>query len=87
MHESDWNVLKSSFHGDDVPIKLSYSETSGRGLVATRKIAPNEIIFEEPPLVLGPNPRTNPSQANSHIFCIGCSAALSPISLEGNIHQ
>ena len=87
MSKSDWDVLKSSLT-DDAPIKLVQTETSGRGLVATRQIAPNEIIFEETPLVLGPNQRMNSDatkQTESYLFCAGCSMSLSPICVVGII--
>ena len=87
MSKGDWDVLRSSLTNDP-PVKLVQTETSGRGLVATRQITPNEIIFEETPLVLGPNQRMNndaTKQSESYLFCAGCSKSLSPICFVGTI--
>ena len=87
MSKSDWDVLRSCLT-DDAPVKLVQTETSGRGLVATRQIEPNDTIFEETPLVLGPNQHTNndiTKQAENYLFCAGCSMSLSPICVVGMI--
>ena len=85
MAERDWNILKLSL-SSDVPIELVVTKTAGRGLIATRKIAPNEIIFEETPLVVGPSQKIchgTDSSLEKYLFCSGCSSSLSPISVVG----
>ena len=47
------------------PFKLVSSPSVGRHLVATRAIAPGEVILEEPPLTAGPKQYTPP-------VCLGC---------------
>ena len=73
MAESDWNILKLSL-SRDTPIDLVVTQTSGRGLVATRKITPNEVIFEEIPVIMGPSPKFGNDASipmEKYLFCSG----------------
>eukprot|EP00091_Calanus_sinicus_P016899 TRINITY_DN36540_c0_g1_i1.p1 TRINITY_DN36540_c0_g1~~TRINITY_DN36540_c0_g1_i1.p1 ORF type:complete len:108 (-),score=31.81 TRINITY_DN36540_c0_g1_i1:54-377(-) len=48
-------VLKLGLkRGAKPPFLLRYSEESGRGLIATRRIKTGEVIMEETPAVWGP---------------------------------
>lgn len=49
-------------------------DKKGRCIVATRDISPNEIIFKEEPLFIGPR------FVNPEPVCLGCFTPLSPIS-------
>ena len=70
----------------DAPIKLVNTEKSGRGIFATQKIGPNEVIFEEAPLVSGPSQKLGQGASQSSgncLFCSGCSSTLTPIQIVG----
>ena len=85
MANNDWEVLKKSLTSN-APIKLEYSETSGRGIYATRKFSPNEVIFDETPLVSGPSQKLSREILQSSgkcFFCSGCSTSLTPIEVTG----
>ena len=64
------NALKNHLgvlHNDTYPWALSYEEPYGRGVVASRDIQENELIFYDKPLLIGP--RVNNYEK---IFCIIC---------------
>ena len=85
MAESDWNIIKLSL-SNEAPIDLVVTKRSGRGLVATRRITPNEIIFEETPLTMGPSQKFGNDASipmEKYLLCAGCSVPLSPISVVG----
>ena len=54
-------------HIINTPWELSNAVLSGRGVIATRDIEPNELIFKDRPLILGP--RANKIQL---ILCVVC---------------
>ena len=85
MANNDWEVLKKSL-SNNAPIKLEYSETSGRGIYAARNFSPNEVIFDEVPLVSGPSQKLGHEILQSSgkcFFCSGCSTTLTPIEVTG----
>ena len=85
MADNDWEVLKKSL-SNNAPIKLEYSETAGRGIYAARKFSPNEVIFDEMPLVSGPSQKLGQEILQSSgkcFFCSGCSTSLTPIEVTG----
>ena len=87
MAKSDWSILKFAL-SNDAPVDLVVTEKAGRGLIATRKISANELIFEETPLVVGPSQKIGscaPKPLEKYLFCSGCSNSLSPISARGKL--
>lgn len=64
------NALKNhlgELHNESHPWALTYEEPYGRGVVASRDIQENELIFYDKPLLIGP--RVNNYEK---IFCIIC---------------
>ncbi|XP_065216191.1 SET domain-containing protein SmydA-8-like [Planococcus citri] len=68
--KSDWKRHKKNCK----PCMVKNDRKKGRCLVTTRDIAPNEIIFDEEPLVLGPR------NVSPDPVCLGCHMPVSPIS-------
>ena len=86
MTKEDWSTLKKSLMTGDAPIDLVITKNAGRGLIATRTVEPNEVIFEEAQIITGPNMNVGTiSSRNSEncLFCCGCSTSVSPISVTG----
>lgn len=59
----DWKGLHKSIC--QPLFRLEVNDSWGRHLIATRNISKGELIFQEPPLVLGPKAITTP-------VCLGC---------------
>lgn len=86
MTNEDWSTLKQSLMTGDAPIDLVITKNAGRGLIATRTIEPNEVIFEETPIITGPNMNVGTicsQNSENYLFCCGCSTSVSPISVTG----
>ena len=86
MTNEDWSTLKQSLMTKDAPIDLVNTKNAGRGLIATRTIEPNEVIFEEVPIITGPNMNVgiiSSRNSENDLFCCGCSTSVSPISVTG----
>lgn len=64
------------------PFKIEHSDVMGRCLVATRDIPAKSVIFNEPPLVIGPKWCINEDDKNAPYFpCVGC---FRPTPINGN---
>ena len=86
MTKEDWSTLKKSLMTRDAPIDLVITKNAGRGLIATRTVEPNEVIFEEAPIITGPNMNVgiiSSRNSENYLFCCGCSTSVSPISVRG----
>ncbi|KAJ6637188.1 SET domain-containing protein SmydA-8, isoform B [Pseudolycoriella hygida] len=68
-----------SFHCNENPWKLAFIEKVGRGLIATRDIAVNELILREPPLIIGPV-----GNDKSSVICALCFKLISTADVCSN---
>ncbi|XP_037029850.1 SET domain-containing protein SmydA-8-like [Bradysia coprophila] len=54
VHQKIVEISLKNYHSNENPWKLATIGSVGRGLIATRDINVNELIFCEPPLLIGP---------------------------------
>ena len=86
MANYDCEVL-NKYLSNNASITLETTERSGRGIFASKRFGPNEVIFEETPLVSGPSQKTGQEGLQSSgkcLFCSGCSTSLTPIEVSGS---
>ena len=86
MAHYDCEVLKN-YLSNNASITLETTERSGRGIFATKRFGPNEVIFEETPLVSGPSQKLGQEGLKTSgrcLFCSGCSTSLTPIEVSGS---
>ena len=82
----DGDVL-NKYLSNNASITLKTTERSGRGIFATKRFGPNEVIFEESPLVSGPSQKIGQEELQSSgkcLFCSGCSKSLTLIEVIGS---